>query len=1103
MYGSVIEMLDFILGGAGTGKTVRIISDIKKAAQSGEKCLVIVPDQFSFEYDKKLYDALGAAVYNSISVFSFSRLAKEMIFKRFGGKKGTYASEATKLALTYLAVKRVEKNDGFLFYNSRGKRGNFTSMAADAVKELHWAGISAEALAEKSVMLDGQLCDKVTDISNVYTAYLGLLEEKSLKDSLFDISDAAVIAAGSGCFDGMTVFIDEFQSFSADEYAIIKVLLSEAKNVTVALPTEDLSGKLPLFSIVNSTRAKLSSMAAECGIKVNETVLREGVRFLSEDIALVSSSIFRAKKCEKIHSENVKTVKAGDTYKEAEYVCAEIRSLMKKGMKCSDIAILARNAQGYSGIFESTFERYDIPYFIDMKISTVHKAVMLFVTAALEYGSKRSPSTEGILRYAKTGILGVDREDIAALDNFVYCWGIDGDMWLSEFKECDEKIELTRRTIIAPLEKFREAIADATGKEICRALYILFAESGAQSTLSTMSSLDTEELEIFREQKMLWNMLSDSLDELYEVLGDEKISPPDFAELFGCIARESTFASPPQTLDAVTLAGTERARLDSPKAVFIIGANDGVFPADVKGSGIFCDREKRQLSEAGIELETDTEYKLCEERFFCYKALSSASEKLYIVYPMADSSGAALYPSYTVRRIEGLFENDISVDADKQDALFYSSTKKAAFYNYIQNYDRKDSATAALRKFLLSDEEYAEKIRALDRISFDTPEKISDRELTKKLFGEKLYISPSRFEEYQKCPFMYFCKKGLNIFPLQRMELNPASSGTIVHECLYDIFTTFDREDFLSADADKIRTLIGNSLDRYYNEKLGGEFAKSDRFNAGYNAIKDSAADIALHIKKELAQAKFYPKDCELEIKSMGKVHPYTVKTSDGIEISFIGKVDRVDAYKSGDKEYVRVVDYKTGEKKFDLGEVYYGINLQMLMYLFTITHNQQGDYKGVLPAGVLYMPAGEPAASLDRSAGEELVEKKKDSAYKMNGIVLADTDVIQAMEENLDGVYIPVTASSEGFDKKSDIISAAQLENLRIYVEKLTKRMAESLYGGAVEASPFAEGKKRPCDYCEYWSVCGKSDFPTAREYDSGAEKLMKEILDGGKADD
>lgn len=1100
-------MLHFILGGTGTGKSEVLAEKILAAVEAGSEVVAIIPDQFSFEFDKKLYKRLGIQRYNDITTLSFARLAED-IFHRFGSSSGEYAGVEAKTAIMHLALGRLSKAKALGFYGRQAKSSAFLKAALEMKKELHWSGITAEKLAEKLPSLSENVFAKVSDISLILTEYNRGLSERGLKDNLSDITEGAHIAAKSGYFDGKSVFIDEFWSFSFDELSMLDVMVSSAKDVTITLPLERLAlygsggtGEAQLFALVRDTYFSVKKIAESYNIMCDEKWQEKAFRFASPALEFVSANIFRSARNAPKAVGGVQVFEAPEPYTEGDFVCTEIRKLLRRGYKLGEIAIVSRQLREYADILESAFLRYEIPFFMDRRESVLHKAVVRLVMSVFDIAIKRHPDTESVLRFAKTGLLGIPSEKLALLENYCYRFSVEGKMWESPFPDESGFCEEQRKSLIEPLLRFKKN-ASGSGKDICRALFSLFDEVSLSKNISGISSAqvqdDAQRLAVAREQKQLWNLIVQLFETLYAALDDSAMSLREFRELLSLLLSDMSFSTPPQTLDAVVAADAERARFSSPKVVFVMGANDGFFPLWTKSGGLFSDRDKAELDSAGLHLMLTTERQSGLERFIAYTALSAPSERLYISYPLADGGGKPRLPSHIISQLSAFFGEEIVKKTVDLGQLYFCTTEKAAYYTYVQGYNKSDEDSVTLRAFL-EGSKYAGQLFQLDRISSAVEEHIDDKSLAKRLFGEKLTVSASRFEDFNNCPFMYFCKKGLAIYPPSQLQISDAEQGNVIHKCMYEILKNYDKKGFEQAESSELSSKIAVALDNYYFQKLGGDFGKSARFLAVYGKLCRTVLDVLLHLQKEFEQAEFYPTDFELKIADDGAVNPILLKAENGTEISFIGTIDRVDSYIKGGKTYVRVVDYKSGEKSFRLEDILYGLNLQMLLYLFTITgRNDAGRYSNAMPAGVLYMPSKDVESTLSRSATEQEQEDERNKTFKMQGLLLDDDEIIKAMEKDVAGVYIPVKLSKDGYTKASKLISEKQFEHLRRYSEELLISMAEQLGEGGIEAVPLVKKNARPCKFCDYWSICGKNNSSKVREYSPDAGEKIEAIMLG-----
>lgn len=1093
-------MVNFILGASGTGKSETLLNRIERAVDEQKNICVIIPDQFSFEYDKKLYNRLGAKKFHSVEVLSFARLARE-IFLTAGGSSGVYADDLTKISLMYLAVREMQEKNGFSFYDKQAKSPKFIGMALNIVKELRTAGISPEMLTEKIDFLHESVREKTADVALLYTAYQRIMTERGFKDSLNDISEAAQIAAKSGYFKGMTVFVDEFKSYTGDEYAMFDTIISQSEDLYLTLTTDNLHGKPgSLFSINRRTYGLIAEISEKYGVSVNEEYLKTSYRFKYDDLRHVSESVFRLGGKTLQKAEHVHIFEAAEVYSEADFVCAEISRLVREcGYSYGEIAVAARNFEDYAGVLEAALARYDIPYFMDRKEPFLHKSFILMILSALEIATRKIPDTESILRFGKTGCAGVSYSEISELENYCYKWNIDGSVWAEDFPEDEEfpGVNDIRKRLLAPLLEFREKASETSGKAVCSAVYTLLEQLGIEQTLVEKSADSEETLTLIRETKQLWNTVVSILDSLYKTLGDEPVKLSDFAEIFTMMLAGSSFAVPPQTLDSVMVVGAERTRFASPRAVFILGVNEGIFPFSPKASGLFSDKDKALLEEAGMTVSPPTKSLVLEERFISYSVISAPSEELYLTYPLSDAGGKTLFPSYIIEQICGMFGELSPVNTDSADKLFYCVTEKSAYYHFVQNYNKNSGEIAAIRRVLEESDSFRGKVQALDRIGFRTEFSLPDSELAGKVFGERIAVSPSRFEDYNNCPFMYFCKKGLKLAAPRKVEISASEQGNIIHHCLYGVLKSMEKEQFVSAGSEKLKSTVADLLTAYYQEQMGGSFAKTARFHANLKSLTDTILDILFHLQKELSQSEFIPSEFELKISYDSEVKPRKLVSRNGTEIFFIGTIDRVDTFTDGGKTYVRVVDYKSGHKVFRLEDLLYGLNMQMLLYLFTVAESG-GKYKNSLPAGVLYMPSHDPDGGLNRASSQSDLEEAENKSFRMNGILLDNETVLSAMEKDLQGIYIPVKVKKDGsFGSGSSLITEAQIANLKKYADKLLTDMADNLSEGKIPASPLVKKSGSPCDYCDYSTVCGQ-ESTSFRCYDPDAKGKILEIMNG-----
>ncbi len=602
----------------------------------------------------------------------------------------------------------------------------------------------------------------------------------------------------------------------------------------------------------------------------------------------------------------------------------------------------------------------------------------------------------------------------------------------------------------------------------------------------------------------LWDSIMAILDSLSSILDEQCISVSVFYELFILMLKQNSFLSPPQKIDIVSVVSAEKARLNSPKVIFIMGANEGILPYAVKSSGLLSDFEKESFSSIEIDISKDTQRLLTDERFTVYRLLSFASERVILSYSLSDASGGARYPSYIIPQISNMFSDNIKCFASGYDVLFYSPTIKSAYYNYVRNYFNKSVKSESLRKALMTVPEYAAKIQYLDTLRPDADHRIEDKELMTKLMSDRLVISATSFQEYNLCHFKYYCRYGLRIASRNQKEINLLELGNLVHMCLENIFAQCSsKQEFIDLTDDQVKDGIKKFAAKYKEENLGGDFGKNARLDKKFDKLAEDTLTLVNHLKDELRQSEFIPVKYEFEISQRNGVKPFTIKTADGIEVILNGKIDRVDMFEDGGEKFIRVIDYKTGEQVFNIKNILFGIDMQMLLYLFSIT-GDNSPFGNTVPAGVLYMPSGKIALERERGNTQEK-DTYLNKFYHMNGVLLRESKVLSAMEENIEGVYIPAKLTAEARKKgtfildkvRTSCLTRVQFERLRNHASNLIRSMAEELYSGNISASPLSYDKNKDvCSYCDYWDICGNVPRIRERIIPDDIEKIKSEVL-------
>lgn len=1106
-------MLQFVLGRAGSGKTEylrRLLADRSQAGLGG--VMMLVPEQYTFETEKAMLRLAGPVRGNAIPVYSFTRLA-EAVFRREGGAAGRRLSDGGRRILMASAIEACQ--DRLEVYASAAKGGRVNDVMLTAVNEMKMCGISPGDLLETARTLgDRGLGKKLRELSLLYDTYDGLVAASYL-DSRDDLTRLAQALETSGFFQGYTVAVDSFEGFTAQELAVLTQILRRADQVVVSLCTDGLDTTgTGLFALVDRTRRRLSAAAQENGVRIQPPVMLTGApRFQNENLKLVEAQLFcGGETMTSQDHEGIQVFEARDPYEEAEFVAATIRRLVtEENCRYREISIICRSPERYYGCLDAALKRRDIPCFVSQPAKVDGEPVTRFVLgafAAVQSGFR----TEVLLEMLKTGVSGFTAQEIAGLENYVYLWKLTGSAWRQEFvrhprgfgQELTEedreelgRLNGLRRRLVGPLERFAARTRDATGAELSQAVYLLLTAFNLEETLPAYCQ-DLEEAgedALAQKQLRVWDLLMEILDQMRTILGDKPLSRDRYCQLLQEVIAGEDVSEIPQTLDQVLFGTAEQVRQSRPRAVFLIGAAQGEFPLCPKSSGVFSDAERRELIARNLPLGDPLEQRTMEERYLAYSVACAPSERLYVTWPRS-ADGEDKEPSELVSALLGIFPTLRPLK--NLPAVYFANSREAAFSRMAARFSGTDGEAAALRLLFQGDPAYQGRLEALERAAGRREERLTGPDLPRKLFGERLYLSPTQVETYYQCPFQYFCRYGLNAKERKTAEVDALQYGTLMHYLFQKVFQEPAEDRALWSDSE-LEARVQELIRAYAQENLGGMDLLNAQEKYRLRRLSQSACKLIRHVEEELAQSRFVPERLEWGLGTGRDAPPLRIPTRRGV-VTVGGTIDRVDVYTDMlGRRYVRVIDYKTGRRSFRLGDVLWGLNMQMLVYLAALVESGEET-----AAGVLYMPAAEPSVPADRGADPASILEEAGKQLRMNGLVLSDQEIIQAMEAGAKGKFIPAALNKDGSVRaKSSALSQEELQTVLAYSKRLIAAMGEELLEGRVQASPVMKNKNT-CQYCPYSPVCAREysekDVETDRPDSARSLAQMRETLEKGE---
>lgn len=1109
-------MLRLITGRIGSGKSTRIQEQIKNKIENGGSVILIVPEQFSFHTEKTMLELLGAKGADRVEVVSFSFLAEKLL-KKHGLNSKKAIDDGTRAMLMSVALDEV--GDDLQIYSRHRYSPAVIMQMLKTVKEFRQSSVSEEKIEDTLGKMEPSLLrGKLEELLKIEKSYSAVVEQNYFDDECaLDILRDALKRHRD--FEGAEVFIDGFRGFTAQEYAVLEEIMSQAENVWVSLCVDDnADDNFGVFSHTLRTKRKLIRHAGMCSVPVAkpEHITRESS--LDPELSALEGGLYlsNVQKYER-QTEKIVLCSAEDIETECEFVACTVKRLMREeNIRCRDIAVISRSESNYSRRIRSALIKNGVPVFEDKRQPIVSEPLIEFVRSAIEIAAFGF-STDTLMRLAKTGLTALTVEEISRLENYALIWQINGKKWLDEWtahpnglgekmlqrdEEQLEEINRLRLKLVSPLQKFRVKLKSFTSLEAARAVYDLLDEMRVAEGLKNLAIRLREDRqpELASEQNRAWSLLMEMLDRMAESLSGVRLNVTRLKDLFDLLITTYSVGNLPQGLDEITIGSADRVKLSSPKIVFAIGMNDGVFPMIPNSGGLLSENERKRLAELNLKTDDSFEEKMMEERFIAYNTLCCASERLYVTYSRKNTEGAELSPSEIVTQLRSIFPCLTELDTTDMGETWRIESQESAFETMARLMQDGGELYAGIECYFKNQPEYSGRLAALYRGAHKEEIAIKDSEIATRLFGKDMYMSASRTEVYHKCPFEYFCKYGLNAQPVKKAELDPMQKGTAIHYILEKLISAYGSDGLCAMEKTVRDRCVYDILEEYFKENLTSGEEMGERFDYLFHQLGSIVCEVVERLVAEFSVSDFKPVAFELSIDADGEVGTYDIPLSDGGMLRLKGSIDRVDVAEQNGVSYVRVVDYKSGGKRFSLNEVFNGLNMQMLIYLFAIWKNGFANYKNITPAGILYMPVNAPFVAAERDEEESEIAQKKIKNGKMNGMVLDDSRVVYMMDNNGKGSFVPASIRADG-SCSGTLISLKQMGLLMKRCEKILSEMAEKLHRGRIEICPaVAESSQSPyhevCKYCDYKEVClADEDTPTRQieniKHDEGLSML------------
>lgn len=1091
-------MLKLVLGKKQSGKTEYLLNQLTPLVKSGESVILLVPEQYNFECQRLLLSSLGPVLSNKVEILSFTSLCNS-ISTKIGGVSGRVIDDGMRFLLLSRAIKEVSLN--LKHYTKYINSSDFINRILNTTAELKQSNISADDLKSLADKTDSKIfADKLNDIALIMSAFDAIIENEFL-DPLDLIDNTVSRMSDNSFFSGKTVFIDEFKDFTASQYLMLDRIIAGSKDTYISFCCDsfDSNGANDIFSNVKKAVKRTADIAKAHSVVVAEPVVLDycaangGIKAIENALSKNEATVDE--------TNGAEIIRCKMPYDELDFVFNKIKYLVRcEGYRYSDFVVISRSSDTYLQLCADTANKYEVPCFVDNKIQLSSLVLSRFILSAIK--AAESFDSDDIFSYLKTGLTTISDDEIFEAENYTFLWSINGKKWLNDWtmnpkglesneyldSEALARLNTTREKIITPLKNLKFGLKGSI-EDMCRAIIKFIEQNNTVEALKELTNAFEQrgELSLADYHRKGYTAFIAVLDKL-AALKIEDISVLEFYELILAALNFQTVGEIPQTKDEVLFGTGDRIRPLRPKVVFILGANQDVFPSSVAEKGLFSIKERKEFIKAEYEISDCALSDLNDERFMFYSSVSAPSEKLFILYSEVSCSGATIYPSPMLTDILRLCESVKHYDYSQEDI---PEAKQPAFEKLALSLNKNEDLSPEMISYFNDDKTYSNKLDALAREVNKEPFKISKENATK-LYGDNIELTASKIDAFSDCRFKFFTRYGLMVNPLKKVDFDAMTRGNIVHSAL-EIFMKNHKDDIGSVSLDVIKKEADELCDSYVFEKVSDKEALDEKFNYMLLAIKEIVVYVLTALNNEFAQSDFKPVAFELGVGKGKTLAPISADLDNGRSITLKGVIDRVDVEHSGK---VRIVDYKTGGKDIKVVDLLNGMNLQMLLYLYAVVKNGKELLGATEPAGVFYFPA------------LRAYDSKSNGKYiRMNGLIEKNIETVRMMEKEARGHIVPGTATSSGNSlyNSGALIESEEFDVIFKYLDNVLKTIGHYIADGNIDAVPLRVDDHSKCDYCDYKSICRidfdnvyKEAIKLGRDSKNEALKKMRDETEG-----
>ena len=1129
--------LQFIIGSSGSGKSCYAYQNIiEQAGLHPEKLFyVIVPEQFTMQTQKDIVTRHPNHGTMNIDIVSFARLAYR-IFEELAVEQLSVLDDMGK-SMVLRKVAAAQKRQLVLFGGQLSKPG-FVGQLKSMLSEFYQYGITPEALREMAPSARSPLLrQKLEDLALVEQSFQEYIEGHYITtEQVLDV--LCRLIPESGLIRNSVIALDGYTGFTPVQYRLTELFLVYAKQVYVTVTANEAAGiygKMGiqnLFYMSRQMAVRLSEIAEKNQVKKLPDIMlgeQKNRRFARRpELAWLEQNLFRYGTDSAYTGEATDSIvffQASNPSGEVSHIVHEIQRLVQEGKaRYREIAVITGDLPGYGKEITHQFTQNQIPHFMDDKKNVLDNCLVELIRASLE-AVRQDFSYESVMRYLRTGLVSQERTMVDRLENYILAMGIRGgkrfrETWERTYRGAGDlnvtEVNAFKDRVLAPLfamqERFRQA--DLTIAGMTEAVLTLLADCRAEEQLESYQEYFTKigEHRLAKEYGQVYGLVTELLKRLSDLLGEERVSRKEYLEILDAGFAELKVGVIPAVADRVVVGDITRTRLAHIRVLFFAGVNDGIVPARKERGSLLSDRDRDFLGEHHLELAPTAREESFQQRFYLYLMMTKPSKQLILSWCRTGADGKSRRPSFLIGELRTMFPNAALTDQETQaDPEIYSvaeakqrlSAKLGQYRDGQLEQDEENAQFLELYRWFASSKDNQETLRRfMDAAFFVYEQQGISHAVAKALYGEILSGSVTRLEQYAACAYSHFLRYGLELLERKRFELASSDIGTLFHESIdlcfrrvkekqYDWHTmTNETRDML------VEECVAAVTENYGNTILGS--SARNRYLA--QRVEQITKRTVWALQQQIKKGDFIPAGFEVSFSAADNLSAMKIALSESEALHLRGRIDRIDVCEDGGKVYVKIIDYKSGSTSFDLLALYYGLQLQLVVYMDAVTEMAQHYYpdKEVVPAGILYYNIADPLAEKKGQPDPEKIDAEILKKLRMNGLVNSELEVVRHLDRTIEkeSDVIPVVLKDgEVQAGRSSVANRERFARLSQFVHRKLKEAGQEILDGEIGVAPYKNGQRTACDYCPYHAVCGFDRKTSGYEFNRWKNRKTEEI--------